>query len=175
MGVRCGQKNPSEVRGSLFGITRLCRVMPNSDPKGQIFLSAQNNHDKFFFLHTFWSLAFDFNVGVAINELRSYMLTSALLKIDVTMTSTPTILMTELPGLLYNQCIDDMCCYSFFIYPTRRIRVTKVRFVSTGENCGKPYLVCKKKWSKCYGEYPDNTMLNVISIDSTLCKLCQPA
>ena len=35
--------------GSLFGITRLCQVMPNSDSEGQIFLSAPNNHDRFFF------------------------------------------------------------------------------------------------------------------------------
>ena len=54
------------VRGSLFGITRLCRVMPNGDPEGRIFLSGANNHDNFFFLHTFWSPAFDFNAGVAI-------------------------------------------------------------------------------------------------------------
>ena len=34
--------------------------MPNSDREGGIFLTAPNNHDKFFFLHTSWSLAFDF-------------------------------------------------------------------------------------------------------------------
>ena len=50
------------------GIMRLRRVMPNSDPEGQIFLSTPNNHDRFFLLHTFWSPAFDFNIGVAINE-----------------------------------------------------------------------------------------------------------
>ena len=38
------------VRGSLFGFTRLCWVMPNSDPEGRIFLSAPNNHDKILFL-----------------------------------------------------------------------------------------------------------------------------
>ena len=37
------------VRGSLFGITRLCRVIPNSDPEGRIFLSAPNNHDRFLY------------------------------------------------------------------------------------------------------------------------------
>ena len=58
----------------------------NSDPKGQIFLSAPNN-DRFFFLHTFWSPAFDFNVGVAIKESGSYMLTPAILQVD----STPNI------------------------------------------------------------------------------------
>ena len=46
-------------------------MMLNSDPEGRIFLSVPNNHDRFFFLHTFSSPAFDFNVGVAINESRS--------------------------------------------------------------------------------------------------------
>ena len=64
----CEVQKEKSVQGSLFGITRLCWVMPNSDPEGRIFLSASNNHDRFFFLHTFWSPAFDFNVGVAINE-----------------------------------------------------------------------------------------------------------
>ena len=40
------------VWGSLFGIRRLCQVMPNSDPEGQIFLSAPMTYDRFFFLHT---------------------------------------------------------------------------------------------------------------------------
>ena len=54
----------TSVRVSLFGTTRLCREMQNStsDPEGRIFLSAPNNHDIFFFLHTFWSPAFDFYV-----------------------------------------------------------------------------------------------------------------
>ena len=37
-----------------------CRVMPNSDPEWQIFLSTPNNHDRYFFLHTFWFATFDF-------------------------------------------------------------------------------------------------------------------
>ena len=32
----------------------------NSDLEGRIFLSAPNNHDRFFFLHTFRAPAFDF-------------------------------------------------------------------------------------------------------------------
>ena len=112
------------VRGSLFGITRLCRVKLNSDPKGRIFLSAPNNYDKFFFLHTFWSPVFDFNVEVTINESRYFTLTSAILKFAV-VTSPPNILTTELRDLLYSQCIDNTCCFSFFIYPTSRIRVCK--------------------------------------------------
>ena len=135
------------VPASLLCITRLRRVMPNSDPEGWIFLSAPNSRDRFFFLHTFWSPAFDFNVGVAINESHSYTLTSAILKVevvcDVTMTSTRNVLTTELRDL-YDQRIDNTCCCLLFIYPTGRIRVCKIRFVSTGENCGKPCLVCKK-------------------------------
>ena len=73
---------------------------------------------------------------------------SVILKVDVVsdvaMTSTSNVLTTELRDLLYNQCIDNTCCYSFFIYPTGRIRVCEIRFVSTSENCGKACLVCKK-------------------------------
>ena len=69
------------------------------------------------------------------------MLTSAILEIDVlyevTMTATPNVLTTELHDCQVNQCI-------FFIYPTGRIRVCNIRFVSTGENHGKPCLVCKR-------------------------------
>ena len=79
------------VPRSLFG-----RVMPNSDPKGWYFLSAPDNHDRFFFLHTLWSPAFDFNVGDEINESHSYTLTSAILKVDllydVALTSSPNVL-----------------------------------------------------------------------------------
>ena len=31
---------------------KACRVMPNSDPEGQIFLSTSYTHDRYFFLHT---------------------------------------------------------------------------------------------------------------------------
>ena len=55
---------------------------------------------------------------------------------DVAMTSTPNVLTTELRDLLYNQCIDDTYYYRFFIYPTGRIKVCKIRFVSNGENRG---------------------------------------
>ena len=87
-------------RGSLFAIMKLCRVMPNTEPEGQIFLSAPNNHARFFFLHTFWSLAFDFIVGVAINASRS--LASLMLKVDVAVTSTSNDLTIELRYHLCN-------------------------------------------------------------------------
>ena len=37
-----------------------CRVMPNSDPEWQIFLSTPYTHDRYFFLHTFWFNTLDF-------------------------------------------------------------------------------------------------------------------
>ena len=49
----CEVRIEKSIGGSLFGIARLCRVMPDSDPKGTSFQSAPNNHDRFFFLHTF--------------------------------------------------------------------------------------------------------------------------
>ena len=33
----CEVRIEKSARGSLFGITKLCQVMPNSDPEGQIF------------------------------------------------------------------------------------------------------------------------------------------
>ena len=138
----CEVRIEKSVRGSLFGITRLCRVRPNSDPEGRIFLSAPNNHDRFFFLHTFWSPAFEFNVGSAINESPSYTLTSAILKVDVIMTSTPNGSTVTWPPIqpMYWQHV----LLFVFIYPMCRISVCKIRSVRTGENCGKPCLVCKK-------------------------------
>ena len=129
---------------------RLYRVMPNSYPEGWRFLSASNNHDRFFFLHTFRSPVFEFNEEGVINESYSYTLTSTILKVDVMWRHNDVNsqrLKDKLCGLLYNQCIVNTCCYSFFIYPTGRIRVCKIRFVSTGENRGNPCLVCKKVWS----------------------------
>ena len=88
-------------------------------------------------------------------------MTSAILKADVVcdfvMTSTPNVLTTELHDLLYNQYNDNMCSYSFFIYPTHRTRVCKIRFVSMGENCGKPFQLCK------HGVSSQLTSITVIS------------
>ena len=60
----------------------------------------------------------------------SHTLTLTILKVDVVcdveMTSTPNVLTTELRDPLYNQRIDNTCCYSFIIYPTGRIKLCKV-------------------------------------------------
>ena len=45
----------NSIPRSLFGITRLCRVMQNSDPKGQNFLSTPNTH-----VDSFCCTPFDF-------------------------------------------------------------------------------------------------------------------
>ena len=94
----------------------------NSVPAvGQIFLSAPNNHDRFIF---FWSPMFGFNSGVTISKSRSYMWTSAKLKIDVVcniaMMSTPKVLMTELCDLLYNHYIDNMLLFVLLSIPRVR-------------------------------------------------------
>ena len=132
-----------ESRGfAEWGIRKFCWVMPNSDPEGRIFLSAPNNHDRFFFLHILWPPAFYFNVGVCINESHSYSLSSAILEDDFNSQRHNASYMTS--SYMTNQCID-MYCYSIFICPTGWIRVCQIRFVSTGENCGNPCLVCKKR------------------------------
>ena len=56
-------RNDNSSRGSLIGITRLCRVVPNSGAKqwreGQKCLSYPRTHVGFFFLHTFEFQRFD--------------------------------------------------------------------------------------------------------------------
>ena len=37
-----------------------CRVIPNSDPEWQMFLSTPYTQARYFFLHTFWLTTFDF-------------------------------------------------------------------------------------------------------------------
>ena len=64
---------------------------------------------------------FEFNERAAINESHFYTLTSPILKVevecDVELTSNANVLTTELRDLLYNQCIDNMYCYSFLSIP----------------------------------------------------------
>ena len=82
------------------------------------------------------------------------MLTSAISNIgveyNVTMTSTPNILTTDLRDLLNNHCIDHTCYYSICTYPKGRISVCKIRFISTGKNCRKLCLVCRKIASRMF-------------------------
>ena len=121
-------------------------MIPNSDPEGRIFQSAPNIYDRFSFLYTFDLQLLNLTKESPLCESHSHTLTSAILKVDVVCDVNFNVLAIELRDLLYNQCIDNTCCYSFFfIRPTGRIRVCKIRFVSTGENRGKPCLVCKKK------------------------------
>ena len=101
---------------------------------------APNNHYRLFFLHTFWSPVFDFNVGVAINDLCSYTLPSVILKVDVlcdvnstqsAVTSYTTNVLTKvLLFIFYLSHVSDNVC--------------KIRFVSTGESHWKLCWVCKK-------------------------------
>ena len=92
-------------------------MMPNSDPEGQIFLSAPNIHD-ILLLAYLSNTSVDVNVGVSMNEPCSLTLMSAILKVDVvvdiTMTSIPNILTTELRDFLYNQCIDNVLLFVFY-------------------------------------------------------------
>ena len=132
----------TSIRGSLFGITRLCPVMPNSDPERQILYAHQTTMADSFLVYLLIS-----NIWF-LPRSRTWRLT--VLYVDVhhneswrTMTSAPNVLTTELRDLLYNQCIANMCCYSFFIYPMVQIWVCKIRFVSTGENRRNHCQVCK--------------------------------
>ena len=154
-------------RVTVWCIMRLCQVMPNSDPEGQIFYPHKTTMvDSFSCIPVSFDLQGLNLMQESPNVSCSYTFKSTILKFDVVcdviMTSTPNALTTELCDLLYNQCIDNTCCYSFFIYPTGRIRVCKIRFVSTGENGGKACLVCKNislhhwKFSKCWHDTREN-------------------
>ena len=72
-------------------------VLPVIPRNGFFFYPHQTTMIRFF-VHTIWSQAFAFNICVAVNESRSYTLTSAILKIDVVcgvaMTLTPNVLTT---------------------------------------------------------------------------------
>ena len=76
-------------------------------PSDGFFLSVPNNHDRFFFLHTFWPPAFAFNVGVTINVSCSYTLMSAILKVYYVNSQR---LKDRVMWPPYNQCIDNTCC-----------------------------------------------------------------
>ena len=64
------------------------------------------------------------------------MLTTAILNVDVVcdvaMMSISNVLTTELRDLLYNYCIDNTRCYSFFIYPTSQISVCMIMRIFHG-------------------------------------------
>ena len=49
----------NSVLRALLGITRLCQVMPNSDPRDKNGLSYPQTHVGCFFLHTFGCQPFD--------------------------------------------------------------------------------------------------------------------
>ena len=131
-------------------------VIPNSDSEGRSFLSAPN-HDRFFFLHTFWYPAFDFNVViflyVDICHIESLHLTwrhndANYQRLNDRVTWPP---------------IQPMHVLLFlFIYPTGRIRVCKIRFVSTGEN-----LICKKCISFAWIKFlsADEEILLILMLD----------
>ena len=122
-------------------------------PRDGCFYPHQTTMIRFFFLHTFRSTVFDFNIGVAKNESCCFTLTSTILKVDVVCDVTRrhndvncNILATsyrQIYGTSYTTNVLTTHCYSFFTHPMGRLRVCRIRFVSTGENCGKPCQVCK--------------------------------
>ena len=145
----CEVRIVKSVRGSLFGIRRLCRVMPNGDSEEWIFLSTQNSHDRFFscipfdLQHLIWMLELPLTIMFLFNDVchveswrhmwRHNYVTSQHLN-DRAMWSP-----------IKPMYWQHLLLFVFFIYPTGRIRVCKIRFVSTGENCRKPCLVCKNE------------------------------
>ena len=113
-----------------------------------------------FFLHTFRSPAFDFNVIVAMNESCCFTLTSTTLKVDVvrdvTMTSTSTSYQQSYPTSFTTNVLTTRVVIRFLSVP--RIGKGYVRWISAlkaGENRGKPCLVCTKM---LYGTWFDKKL-----------------
>ena len=64
LSVFAGATSTSPKFDLFFGITRLCQLMLNNNPKGQIILSTPNSHGGFFFLLTIQFPNFDFNHNI---------------------------------------------------------------------------------------------------------------
>ena len=149
------------VWGSLFGITRLCRVMPNSDSEGWIFIFAPNKRYRFFFLHTFLSPAFDFNVGIPVNiptcwsppywNLTSYVISYVMSEWCQLQTAYQQTYVISYTTNVLAACVG----FRFLSIPWGWIWVCKIRFVSTGENRRKPCLVCKNILSQISSNWSD--------------------
>ena len=122
------------VRGELFGIKRLCPVMPNSVLRDRFFYPHKTTR-----IDSFSCIPFD---------LQCLILTS---HVDVRHTESwcrmwcrndvnSQRLTNRAKWLPIQPSIHNTSCYSFFI--TCWIRVCKIRLFGTG-NCRKPCRVCK--------------------------------
>ena len=111
----CEVRIENSVPRVTFDITRLCRVMPNSDTEGRNFLSAPNTHVWIFFLHTFrfpiFYLKSSIHYHVYIMKLT--YLTSLWRRNDINLTAM-------LRDVLYNQ-FANWTTRIFFILPMGKI------------------------------------------------------
>ena len=127
----------NSVLRSLFGITRLCRVMPHSDPEERNFLSAPNTHVGFFFLHTFRFRMSYFKSSITTHndvDIGHFKITSLWRRNDVNLT-------TKLRDVLYNQGKPNSREKKYFFGWDN---VGEIRISISSENLGFPNLVCKK-------------------------------
>ena len=98
----CEVRIEKSVRGSLFGITRLCRVMPKVLPgEGTDFPIRTKQPWYILFLAYLLISSAWFYVKVATKESRSFTMTFAILKVDVicdvAMMTTPNVRVTWPP------------------------------------------------------------------------------
>ena len=143
-----------------------CRVMPNSDPEWQIFLSTPYTHDRYFFLHTFWLTTFDFQSRTCYEitlcplkgfylslkkstlpatAVRFFTLTSNLHK--VTSFSDATAVKNNVTGRrrYVTSYTTYGLKYTWFLSGPGWDNMGEIRIVGTGETRGYPYPVCKKQ------------------------------
>ena len=128
------------VQGSLFGITRLCRVMPNSDPRDGLVYLRQTTMIDSFLLRTIWSPAFDFNAGVGINQSSSCMLTSAILKVDTIHCRSQRLNDRVTWPPIQPMYWQHVLLFTFYLSHVSD-KVCKIRFVSTGQFKWMPVMV----------------------------------
>ena len=141
-----------------------CRVMPNSDPEWQIFLSTPYTHDRYFFLHTFWFTTFDFQrrtyYKITLFPLNSFY---SRLKRS-TLPATSVRVFTSMSNLHKVTSFFDVTAVKTNVtwrrrymtsnttnalntrdfYPALGEITCEIRFVGTGETGRYPYPVCKK-------------------------------
>ena len=141
-----------------------CRVMPNSDTEWWIFLSISYTHNRYFFLHTFRFITFDFQsityskvtlfpirsfysslkrLTLPATAVRFFTFTSNLHKVtsffDVMAVKTN---LTWRRRYVTSNTTNALNSRDF--YPVLGEITWVIRFVGTGETRGYPYPVCQK-------------------------------
>ena len=112
------------------------------------------NHNKQpWCLHTVWTPAFDFNIGVALNFAKCWHPPYSKLTSYVTSWCQHPTLQQQSYVMSYTTNVSQTCVIHFYL--SQGLDRGKIRFVSTGENLRKPCLVC---FCLCWGLTSQSTI-----------------